>query len=351
MQKTHIIFAGCSFSDEGVFEDNFNVELLKNNISYETLRVATTIKIHKYFALDLINENKIDDVKIYTIARGSYGNHVIFDKLKQKIIDIKSKYPNDKIYALIQLSALLRPAAKIKNIDINLNDYPYDYGVENLTDYDSIKNIFTNHVTNIENIHNFCKENGVINKIFFGWANLFIEDFIEYDMINKIDDLKKIVNFYQYNESIDEMETYCSGKKPKINNKTTDGITTYITPAGEFGGITEYGRDNLSIGRRYNLITDPHPSSNSYYVFYKNIIKKWFIDNNILSDTAQNLENIILFTDVFHFEYIRFMNTLNVQQSDGELISDVSWEILLKNKFDDIEFVTNMFKRLNKKLT
>ena len=44
------------------------------------------------------------------------------------------------------------------------------------------------------------------------------------------------------------------------------------------------------------------------------------------------------------------MNTLNIPQSDNELISDVSWEILLKNKLEDIEFVTNMFKRLNKKL-
>jgi hypothetical protein len=78
--KKHIIFAGCSFSDEGNNEDNFNVELLKNTISYETLRIPVSIKIHKYFALDLINQNKIDNVKIYTIARGSYGNHVIFDK-------------------------------------------------------------------------------------------------------------------------------------------------------------------------------------------------------------------------------------------------------------------------------
>jgi hypothetical protein len=350
MQKTHIIFAGCSFSDEGVFEDDFNVELLKNTISYETLRIPTTIKIHKYFALDLINQNKIDDVKIYTIARGSYGNHVIFDKLKQKIIDIKSNYPNDKIYAIIQLSALLRPAVKMKNMDINVNDYPYDYGVENLNDYDSIKNIFINHISNIENINNFCKENGIINTIFFGWANLFMEDFVEYNLIHKIEDLKKIVSFYKYNDSDDEMETYCAGKKPILNSKPIFGLNIYNVSGGEFGGITEFSRDNLSIGRRYNLITDPHPNSNSYYVFYKNIIRKWFIDNNILSDTSENLENIILFTNVFHFEYIRFMNTLNVCQSDNELISDVSWEILLKNKLEDTEFVINSFKRLNKKL-
>jgi len=349
MQKNHIIFAGCSFSDEGVFEDNFNVELLKNTISYETLRVPNTIKLHKYLALDLINQNKIDDVKIYTIARGSYGNHVIFDKLKQKIIDIKSNYPNDKIYAIIQLSALLRPSVKMNNMDIDVNNYPYDYGVENLNDYESIKNIFLKHISNIENINDFCKENSVINKIFFGWANLFVEDFVEYNITHKIDDLKKIVTFYEYNSANDEMETYCAGKKPNLNSKLISGLKTYNTPSGKFGGISEYARDNLSIGRRYNLITDPHPSSHSYYIFYKNIIKKWFIDNNILSDTAENLENIILFTDIFHFEYIKFMNTLNIPQSDNELISDVSLEISLKNKLEDIEFVTNSFKQLNNK--
>jgi hypothetical protein len=349
MQKYHIIFAGCSFSDEGVFDDNFDVELLKNTISYETLRIPTTIKIHKYFALDLINQNKIDDVKIYTIARGSYGNHVIFDKLKQKIDYIKSNYPNDKIYAVIQLSALLRTAAKINNIDIDVNDYPYDYGVENLTDYDSIKNIFVNHIDNIENINNFCKNNGVIHKIFFGWANLFMEDFIEYDLIHKIEDLKKIVSFYKYNNVDDEMETYCAGKKPILNSKSIFGLNVYNVVGGEFGGITEYSRDNLPIGKRYNLITDAHPNSNSYYIFYKNFIKNFFVDNNILSNTTENSKHINLFKNIFNFEYIRFMNTLNVHQCDNELISIASWKIVTTDKLEDVEFITNTFKKLNNK--
>jgi hypothetical protein len=349
MQKIHIIFAGCSFSDEGVFDDNFNVELLKNTISYETLRIPTTIKIHKYFAVDLINQNKIDDVKIYTIARGSYGNHVIFNKLKQKIIDIKLNYPNDKIYAVIQLSALLRPAGKMNSLDIDVKDYPYDYGLENLTDYDSIKNIFINHISNIENIYNFCKENNIINKIFFGWANLFMEDFIEYNLTHKIENLKKIVSFYKYDNTIDEMQTYCSGKKISISGKIISGLNTYNVPSDDFGGITEFSRDNLPIGKRYNLITDAHPNSNSYYVFYKNIIKQWFIDNNILSNTPENLEHINLFKKIFNFEYIRFMNTLNVYQRDNHLVSNISWEIASKNKIEDIEFVTNQFKKLNEK--
>jgi hypothetical protein len=349
MPKSHIIFAGCSFSDEGNYEDILDMEILKNKITYDKLRYPCTIKIHKYFALDVINQKLTNEIKIHTIARGSYGNHVIFDKLKQKIVDIKLNYPNDKIYAVIQLSALLRPGEKMSNIDINVNDYPYDYGAENLTDYDSIKNIFINHISNIENINNFCKENSITNKIFFGWANLFMEDFIEYDLIHKIETLKKIVSFYKYNDADDEMETYCAGKKPILNSKSIFELNTYNVSGGEFGGITEYSRDNLPIGKRYNLITDAHPNSYSYYVFYKNIIKQWFIDNNILNNTSENTEHINLFENIFNFEYIKFMNTINVRQSDYQLINDISWEILKINKIEDIEFVTNAFKKLNNK--
>jgi hypothetical protein len=120
-------------------------------------------------------------------------------------------------------------------------------------------------------------------------------------------------------------------------------------PSGEFGGITEFSRDNLEIGRRYNLITDAHPSSNSYYVFYKNIIKQWFIDNDILSNKLENQENLCIFTKTFNFEYIRFMNTLDIPQNEWQLISDANWEILKKNKIEDVEFITNIFKKLNNK--
>lgn len=346
MQTTHIIFAGCSFSDEGIFEDNFDLDSLKKEISYNSLRCFNTIKLHKYFALDLINQNRCDNIKIHTIARGSYGNHVIFDKLKKKIIELQTNN-DDKIYAVIQLSALMRRGI-MNGLDIDVDDYPYDYSTNWIFEYESMKNIFTKHIDNIHNIHNFCKSNNVVCNIFFGWANLFSEDFIEYDMIDKIDDLKKIVNFYQYNESIDEMEIYCAGNKPKINSKLIDGMTTYITPAGEYGGIMEYGRDSLPIGRRYNLITDPHPTSNCYYLFYKNILKKWFIQNEILLDKSFSQKYEILFNNIFNFEYIKFINTLEIKQEKNELISKVVFDAIIQNKIEDVEYLNENFKNLNK---
>ena len=43
------------------------------------------------------------------------------------------------------------------------------------------------------------------------------------------------------------------------------------------------------------------------------------------------------------------MNKLNVRQSNNELVSNTSWEIVINNKLEDIEFVTNQFKKLNDK--
>ena len=86
----HIIFAGCSFSDDGSRDGKFDINCLdKNNPHYvQRLGLPNTVKMHKLLALDLINQN-ISNVKIHPIARGSYGNHVIADKLKQKINDEK----------------------------------------------------------------------------------------------------------------------------------------------------------------------------------------------------------------------------------------------------------------------
>jgi hypothetical protein len=145
------------------------------------------------------------------------------------------------------------------------------------------------------------------------------------------------------------METYCAGKKPILNSKSIFGLNVYNVVGGEFGGITEYSRDNLPIGKRYNLITDAHPNSNSYYIFYKNFIKNFFVDNNILSNTTENSKHINLFKNIFNFEYIRFMNTLNVHQCDNELISIASWKIVTTDKLEDVEFITNTFKKLNNK--
>jgi hypothetical protein len=38
-----------------------------------------------------------------------------------------------------------------------------------------------------------------------------------------------------------------------------------------------------------------------------------------------------------------------IRNNDNELISNLSWEIVTKNKLEDTEFVINEFKKLNNK--
>jgi len=342
MQITHIIFAGCSFSDEGVFQDNFDIESLKKEVTYKTLQTPSTLKIHKYFALDLINQN-INNVKIHTIARGSYGNHVIFDKLKNKVFEIKKKYPNDKICASIQLSAFMRNGI-MNGLDINVLDYPYDYSTTNIDNFDILKEHFEAHIQNIKNIYKFCRDHDIKNMIYFGWANLFTSDFKLFNIEHKISELQKIMFFYKYKESYDEMLTYCSGKKPSAKSKKINNIKTYYVQSDNFGGITEYSRDHLNVGERYHLHFDAHPSSKAYYVFYSNIIKKWFIDIGILKNITADFKII---NNIFEFEYIRFKNTNNINQTDYHIIADVSYDVMKLNKIDDYDYVTHRFKKIN----
>jgi hypothetical protein len=146
------------------------------------------------------------------------------------------------------------------------------------------------------------------------------------------------------------MESYCAGKKSKINHNTIDDMLTYRTPPGEFGGITEFGRSNLPIGKRYNLITDAHPSSNSYYVFYQNILKKWFIENGILLNESYNQNYEILLNNIFNFEYIKFMNTLSVPQNQNEKVSKLAYNVVYENKIENVDYMIKKFKEINNNL-
>jgi hypothetical protein len=342
MQQTHIIFAGCSFSDEGVFRDDFDIESLKKEVTYKTLQSPSTLKVHKYFALDLINQN-IDDIIIHTIARGSYGNHVIFDKLKDKVLEIKKKYPNDIICASIQLSSLMRNGI-MSGLDINVLDYPYDYSAERIDNFDVLKEHFEKHIQNIEDIYNFCNEHNIKNIIYFGWANLFTSDFKLFNLEHKIQELQKMMFFYEYKESYDEMLTYCSGNKPTYTPKKINNIQTYYVPSDKFGGITEYGRDHLDVGTRYHLHFDAHPSSRTYQVFYKDIIKRWFIDIGILKNITADLKII---NNIFGFEDIRFKSTSNIKQTDFHVIADASYSIMSSEKMDDQDYIIKEFNKIN----
>ena len=338
-KQTHIIFVGCSFSDDGRGGGKFDINSINtDNPNYlEELGLPNTIKMHKLLALDLINQN-ISNVKIHPIARGSYGNHVIYDKLKQKVNELKESNPNEKIYAVIQLSAFLRrsPHNSVQyGLDINIEDYPYDY-MDLVTEITNLgyRDIFVKHFQNIENISNFCKENDVENYMFFGWANIFTYDVTKYGFKNEIERLQKIVNFYPYKEIDDEILHYCAGEKKLKPVKDETGKLLYVTQPDSYGGLTEYTRERLKVGERYFFDKDPHPSTAAYNLFYNELLKKWFIKNNIIKDIELNELDKKTIESVLYFEYNRFINLWNYTHEDiGEICSE-TLKFLNKKEFN-----------------
>jgi hypothetical protein len=352
-QEINIIFSGDSFSDDGSGNNVFNYKHTRiEELDYIKLGLPNTIKVHQLFAFDLLKQNKYD-VKIHTIARGSFGNHVISNRFKKKVLEIKEANPNAKIYGIIQFSALVRQGfVGGNNFDENIDDYPYDY-LKNIEyiDYAMEKTIFEKHFENIENLNKFCEEHGVEKYMFFGWANIFSND-IDRLLLNKnrVERLKKIVNFYKYETTYDEVEIYCNGKKPvSIKDFFSFGKSkVYLQYGDEFGGLTEYIRTKLDFGHRYNLIFDPHPSTEAYYVFYTEIIKKWLISKGILEDIEFNLYLKNLLNNVFKMEYLKFSLLPNATYSDERIISETMEDIVYQNKIEDIGYIKNKLEKLNK---
>jgi hypothetical protein len=352
-QELNIIIAGDSFSDDGSRNDIFNYKYTHiEELDYIKLGLPKTIKIHQLFAFDLLKQKKYD-IKIHTIARGSYGNHVIATKFKNKVLEIKETNPNAKIYGIIQFSALVRQGYIGGNgFDINVEDYPYDY-LKNIEfiNYAQEKEIFEKHFENIENLNKFCEEQDVEKYMFFGWANIFSGDVDRLQLNkNRVERLKKIVNFYKYETTYDEVEIYCNGKKPvSIKDFFSFGKSkVYLQYGDEFGGLTEYIRTKLDFGHRYNLIFDPHPSTEAYYVFYTEIIKKWLISKGILEDIEFNLYLKNLLNNVFKMEYLKFSLLPNATYSDERIISETMEDIVYQNKIEDIGYIKNKLEKLNK---
>jgi hypothetical protein len=353
-KKINIIFAGCSFSDDGRNQDLFDLHNMRNKpLSYFDIGLPNSVKTHFFLASDLI-EQKNENVVIHTIARGSYGNHVIFDKLKEKVEEIKSNNKDEKIYAIIQLSGLFREGI-MKNLDIDTKKYPYDY-----LDFDNMSTIsyeestlYHKHFDNIENIDEFCKNNNIEKLIYFGWANLFNNDIELFNLKTRIDKIKSIVNFFEYKDEYDEISFYCTGRKMpiKIENEYSFGDNNlYLTKGDSFGGLCEYVKSKTKIGERYWLIFDPHPSSKAYKIFYEDIIRGWLIENNIIENKPYNIDFINKVNKIIEIEYIKFTKIINLKNHSVEEISKLTYRIFKENLENNIDVINELYDRLNRKL-
>lgn len=350
--KIHIIFSGDSFSDDGNRVDKyeyFPIDL--ETLTCKNTPSPSTIKLHQLLVYDLIKDNNYN-VTIHTLARGSYGNHVIADKFKKKVLEIKKEYPDEKIYAVIQFSALIRQGFNPVGVDIDLNDYPYDYlNEEGIIERNLEKEIFEKHFENIENLNEFCINNNVIHYMYFGWANIFTTDIERLQLEKRFNSIKNIVNFYKYQDTYDEIESYCSGRKPtSIKDFFNFGKNKlFISLGDDFGGLTEYTRDRLDIGHRYTMPFDSHPSTEAYYTFYTNILKKWFVKHNIIQNGPMhfNIESIL--KNIFKLEYLKFTLLSNASGENLPEIYNTLKSIIDNDKVTDTEFITDCLKKLNRR--
>ena len=184
---TNIIFVGDSFSDDCKRTDLLNLNYLRH-ITYDYLGSPGTVKPSTFFGLDIVNQNK-KDFNVHTLGRGSYGNHVISKTLFDKVNEIRQE-SDEKIYAVIQLSALVRNGIDIrKNIqEINIDEFPYDYIPDKeIMGHKDMKDVFNVHFDNIENIDRFCKENNVETLIFFGWSVIYDYDIVSFNLHDRIE--------------------------------------------------------------------------------------------------------------------------------------------------------------------
>lgn len=344
----HVIFVGDSFTDIGKNSDFFDLGLLKRVFNYHNIGFPNTIKLPSFLALDILNQN-LENVKIHTLGKGSYGNHVIFHKLKEKVIEIRNESNGDEIYAVIQLSALVRNGTHVNIPNLNVKDFVYDYPLENEDlSYNNLANIFTKHLDNIENIHNFCIEQNVEKFMYFGWAVIFDSDFRFYNCMDRKEKIKQIVNFFPYDECYDEMESYCSGKKPKTINITKEDKLFFVD-SGNFGGHTEYARSKLDVGRRYFMRHDSHLSTRSYQLFYNDIIKKWFIEKNIIGDIEMSNDVKKRIDNGIKWEDMRYDILTNSSHLNSQIIRDLCFEMFRGDQVD-FNYCERKFKELNNKL-
>ena len=344
----HVVFVGDSFSDDGRRSNTLDLSALKKAFNYYNIGFPNAIKFSSFLALDVLNQN-LENIKIHTLGRGSYGNHVIYHKLKEKVLEIKNEGNNDKIYAIVQLSALVRKSNHINIPNLDVKDFVYDYldEKEDLS-YKILSNIFIKHLDNIENIHNFCLEHNVEKFIYFGWAVIYDSDFNFYGCEDRKEKIKQIVNFYPYEECYDEMETYCSGKKPKTINITKED-KLYFVDGGSFGGHTEYIRSKLNVGERYFMRHDAHLSTRSYQLFYNDIIKKWFIKKNIIEDVEMNENTKKRIENGIKWEDMKYQLLTNSSHSNSEIIRDLCFEMFRGDQID-FNYCERKFKELNNKL-
>jgi hypothetical protein len=301
MEKIYIVTAGDSFTDSHMpyvttdKTDTFYGVRDKLNNPKELCRPDYSFKYPYYLVYELW-QNGIE-FEYFNIGKGSAGNHVIFHRYKQKVKELLEKGVNpNNIYCTLQLSGLVRSTHPVYEIEFdlpNVTGAEWDY-IDNLNPTVNLyKDVLEAHISNLENIIQWNKDNGIIHfNMFFGWAIFFEDELIQYNLKERFELIdKNYFTYFDYKESVDVMRYNCAGVKQVI--KTIFGLNEkYIIQSGKYGGMTEFVAARTTNPQQYYISHyDAHLNTYGNYKWYAEYFRKLYIKWGILSETNSIEEN------------------------------------------------------------
>jgi hypothetical protein len=263
----------------------------------------------------------------FNIGKGSAGNHVIFHRYKQKVKELLQKGVNpNNIYGTLQLSGLVRSTHPVYEIDFdlpNVEGAEWDY-IDNLNPTVNLyKDVLESHISNIENIIQWNKNNGIEHfNMFFGWAIFYENELIEYNLKERFELIdRNYFTYFEYKERVDVIKHNCVGVKQIL--KTIFGIKEeYIIQSGKYGGMTEFVADRTIDSQRYYITHyDAHLNTYGNYKWYveyfRNLYVQWGILNEVnLIEQNQKLNNIL--HKIFNVNTDCFKDSYQYTQQDSD---------------------------------
>lgn len=246
----HIITSGCSFTESGDYQSHLLNDLQNQNI----------------------------DFTIHNIGRGSAGNHIIKHLFYKKITELLNDGVDlNVIFSTIQLSGILRPtwlSSEFQDVTSITDEWRYDYDeTQNFNTIEDIRDLYLQHIKNIEELINFCKNKKLKTKIFWGWEVMPKYMLNEYNLLNEFENLDKM---YLKNFSTD-IKNY---KKKGI---TREPLYTEYRDKIYNGGMIEVALHYSDSKDIYKSKEDAHLNQHGHRMFYDNFYRKFFQEWKILT--------------------------------------------------------------------
>jgi len=331
MEKIYIITAGDSFTDSHMpyittnQKDTYYGILDKFNNPKELCTPDYSFKYPYHLIYELWQMGI--EFEYFNIGKGSSGNHVIVHRYKEKVKELLELGVNPKnIYGTLQLSGLVRSTSPVYEIEFdlpNVKGAEWDY-IDNLNPHvSSYKNVLDAHISNLENIIQWNKDNGIEHfNMFFGWAIFYEDELIQYNLKERFELIdRNYFTYFDYKERVDVMKHNCAGVKQVL--KTIFGIKEeYIIQSGKYGGMTEFVADRTIDSQRYYMSHyDSHLNTYGNYKWYVEYFRKLYVQWGILNENNlieqnQKLNNIL--NKIFKVNTDWFMDSYQYTQQDSD---------------------------------